>query len=390
VEKEMGRRILAVLLLLVLTFCLFPIAASADTVPYFTFGLDTESAPPDGLVRMEINANRMPDTAAGFRMMVDYDADLLSFVRTETSSQIKTGTMMTNSKSNPIRSVYVCDVDKGTAPVLSGNIISFVFKVRDDAPEGRTEIGAHIDQICNFQAKQLNLNYDEELALNIDPEQTLSGNAYLRSLMPLAGSLTPHFSSDVFEYEMSVDSNINTVEFGAAAGDGGTVKINRKTLGRAGTDTVILATVTSANKKARVQYAVTVHRRGVPAAESETEEISPAPAEAVGAAETPGTKSGGSSGRGVEGTASAATAGKGAGLSEGAEGAYDTRAAVEENPQTVPGLQPPAQGGNGNRNIYIIGNQMPSYVVVLLAVIVLIELGILLAPWLNIHPKKKD
>lgn len=385
----MGKRIFAALLLLTLTFCLPPVVASADTVPYFTFSLDTESAPPDGLVRMEINANRMPDTAAGFRMTVDYDADVLSFVRTETSSQIKTGTMMTNSESNPIRSVYVCDVDKGAAPVLSGNIISFVFKVRDDAPDGRTEIGAHIDQICNFQAKQLNLNYDEDLALDIDPEQTSSGNAYLRSLVPLTGSLTPHFSSNIFEYKMDVDSNVNTVEFEAAAGDGGTVKINRKTLGRAGTDTVILATVTSANKKAQVQYAVTVHRREAPSTESGVEEISSVPAAAVGAAGTPGTKSGGSpSGRGVKGTASAATAAQGAEPSEGVEGIDGTHAAVGGNPQTVLGQPPLAQGGNSNRNIYIIGNQMPSYVVVLLAVVVLIELGILLAPWLN--PKKKD
>lgn len=377
------RRIAAhIILLLLLLTSVIPVTAHADTVPYFTFSLDTASAPADGLVKLQINANPVPDTAAGFRMTIEYDESAVSFVRTETSSQIKTGTMMTNGDVNPIRSVYVCNVDQKTAPVLSGNIISFVFKVHDDAQKGKVTFGAHIDQICNYQAKQLNLNYDEDLTLNIDPELNPSDRAYLTSLYPQTGSLTPSFSSDIFEYEMNVGYDVTSIEFEASAGSGGTVKINRKTLGRAGTDTSIIATVTSADKKAKVQYVVTVHRQAKPS-DSDSGEQQPTKEVLAASGGTAGEPTGRSSGT------------EGEGVSVGKE--------VQTNSQPAPSSAPQAeavQPGNnvqlpltanagGIRNIYIIGNQMPTWVVVIFAAIVLIELGMMLAPWLNIKPKGK-
>lgn len=377
------RRIAAhIILLLLLLTSIIPVTAHADTVPYFTFSLDTASAPADGLVKLQIYANPVPDTAAGFRMTIEYDESAVSFVRTETSSQIKTGTMMTNGDVNPIRSVYVCNVDQKTAPVLSGNIISFVFKVHDDAQKGKVTFGAHIDQICNYQAKQLNLNYDEDLTLNIDPELNPSDRAYLTSLYPQTGSLTPSFSSDIFEYEMNVGYDVTSVEFEASAGSGGTVKINRKTLGRAGTDTSIIATVTSADKKAKVQYVVTVHRQAEPSDSDSGEQQPTKPVLAASGVE-PGKPTSRSSGAAYE-------------APEGNGEQTDSQPASSAAPQagTVQpgnsGQLPLAANAGGIRNIYIIGNQMPTWVVVIFAAIVLIELGMMLAQWLIIKPKGKS
>ncbi len=375
----MRKNFFVVFLLITLFFRFVPLTANAETVPYFTYSLDAQSAAPDELVKLKINANQMPDTAAGFRMIVNYDDTVLSFVRTETSSQIKSGTMMTNSASNPIYSVYVCDVNQNAAPVLSGNIISFVFKVKNDADEGKTVIGAHIDQVCNYQANQLGLNYDEDLTLNIETDEDPSGNAFLTMLDPLKGRLIPDFSSDVFDYSMNVGYDVKTVEFEAAAGDSGTVKINRKTLGRAGTDTDIIVTVTSANKKVKEQYVVTVHRDETPDIAAESTEGKPAPQKTAAVSKPTEIKSGAvTENQEYQPSPQRAETGN----------ANKTVWQSTDGTPVAAGQIQQVSAGRDGRSIYIIGNQMPTYVVLLLVAVVLVQLGMLLSFWLNIKPKR--
>lgn len=247
-------------LLWILLIAWFPAGVHAETMPYFTFSLNTREVSVNDEIKVQINANEMPDTAAGFRMAISYDDTRLSFVRTETSSQIKTGTMDTNSAGNPIYSVYVCNVDKGQAPVLSGNIISFVFKVKESAAEGTAGFHARIDQICNYQEQSLNLDYEEDLSFSVLSAGRLSSAAYLKSLAPVFGQLSPSFSPDTFVYSMEVPSNVSSVEFMAEAGEGGSVSINRRTLGKEGSQTSMIASVTSADGQSVVQYVVLVHR----------------------------------------------------------------------------------------------------------------------------------
>ncbi len=360
-----------------LTFVLlafFSLTVLADeTTPYFTYSLDKQSAASGELVKLKINANHTLDTAAGFRMVINYDDAAVSFVRTETSSQIKSGTMVTNNQNNPIVSVYVCNTDKAAAPELSGNIISFVFKVNDDVTQGKTQIGAHIDEVCNYQAKQLDLSFDEDLTLKVLPQKELSAEACLTELEPYTGTLTPQFSPDVFAYSMHVEYDVTSVEFAAAAGEGGTVKINRKTLKKAGTDTAIVATVTSANKKVTSQYLIIVSR-----AEK--------PVEAVTASSSVTTK-----GKKTSSQKSVRTANK-------VGGKYlSQKPATGETQETSPEIteeeppkaaQQPLYAGHRDRNIYIIGNQMPTYIIGMLTTALCIMIGVALSFWLKIKPKK--
>jgi hypothetical protein len=382
----MKKTFLAVTLTLLLALPIFyPCTAAADqTVPYFTYSLDKQSAVSGDFVKLKINANYHDDTAAGFRMVISYDAAALGFVRTETSSQIKSGTMVTNSDNNPIISVYVCNTDQATAPKLSGNIITFTFKVNDDIQEGKTVIGAHIDEVCNYQSQQLHLNFDENLSLKVKPEEQLSNKAYLTSLIPQKGTMTPQFSPNVLTYFMQVDNTVNSVEFTATAGEHGTVKINRKTLQKAGTDTAIVATVASADKKATSQYVITVSR-----------------------AEKPTASAGSAGGTTAGNKTTSRTGGKDASVkpstekgATGATGEKDGNQAAEEpaSPEDssdgeavaevpVDSPQQHANGAHGDRNIYMIGNQMPTYIVGMLTAALCMMVGIALCLWLKINKK---
>lgn len=366
----MKKCLFIIFLILLLNLMIFPLTAFADeTVPYFTYSLDKQNAVSGDIVKLKINANHKEETAAGFRMNISYDAGNLSFVRTETSSQIKSGTMVTNSQINPIISVYVCNTDKGAAPDLTGNIISFVFKVNDDVDEGKTQIGAHIDELCNYQSEQLDFHFDEDLTLKVEPQQLLSNKAYLTSLLPLNGTLKPGFSQDVMEYSMNVDYDVTSVEFAATAGEKGTVKINRKTLLKAGTDTSIIATVTSADKKSTSQYVITVSR-------AEKLQI------------TSTVSSGGTESKSTTSLTAPEAAEQVIGKSPVLKDSSQVNGTVAEATQaTLPDAtvqQQSADTAHSDRNIYIIGNQMPTYVVGMLTAALCIMIGIALSFWLKL------
>lgn len=375
----MKKRDLRVFLLLLLFSVILRIPAHAATVPYFTYSVDKPSAARGELVKLQINAGQVPDTAAGFRMRVGYHAAALSFVRTETSSQIKSGTMVTNSVSNPICSVYVCNVDQGTAPQLSGNIISFVFQVRDGAPSGDTVINAHIDEVCNYAAKQLDVDIEENLTVSIEPpEEEPSDEAALSRLAPYNGELVPEFSPDVYQYRLSVDYTVESVEFYARAEEGGTVKINRKSLLKPGTDTPIVATVTSADKANQVQYVVLVSRAERPVAAAGLSSGLPRSGEKA-------------SGPEKTNSSQAKLSEKGTAEMPAREDDFSAAAEAENQaqPQTVQtAAQPYTNTGYGGRNIYMIGNQMPVYVNGMLTAALCLMLGVALSLYLKIKPRQ--
>ena len=88
----------------------------------------------------------------------------------------------------------------------------------------------------------------------------LSGDAYLLSLTPATGNLTPAFDPEIYQYNLAVPFEVTTMTFTAEAPEGATYRVNRKNLGAGGSDTVFEITVTAADGETRQVYTVTVHR----------------------------------------------------------------------------------------------------------------------------------
>lgn len=259
----MCKRFMAAFLPLLLAMLFCPLSgAKAATAPYFTFSLDRNEANADDLVRVRVQARAASDPAAGFRARVFYDSDSLSFAGTE-SAGIQSGTLETNSVSDPVCCVYVCNTEHSSAPSLSGNALTFVFQVRSGAKPGQsTAVTADVDQICGYDGGALAPDCEDRMQLRITSRS--SSQAELRNLEPSQGRLSPDFSPDVHAYEMWVPDDVDSVTFGADAFDGGTVKVSRRTLHAAGSDTLIAITVTSGDGNSRAVYQVTVHREEAP------------------------------------------------------------------------------------------------------------------------------
>ena len=89
----------------------------------------------------------------------------------------------------------------------------------------------------------------------------LNSDAYLLSLTPASGTLTPAFDPDVYEYSLTVPFEVTTMTFTAEAPEGATYRVNRKNLGAGGSDTVFEITVTAEDGETKNEYHVTVHRQ---------------------------------------------------------------------------------------------------------------------------------
>ena len=121
-----------------------------------------------------------------------------------------------------------------------------LFRITVTAEDGETKKEYHVT--VHRQEKE-----EEE-----KPE--LSGDAYLLSLTPASGTLTPAFEPDIYQYNLTVPFEVTTMTFTAEAPEGATYRVNRKNLGAGGSDTVFEITVTAADGETRQVYTVTVHR----------------------------------------------------------------------------------------------------------------------------------
>ena len=88
----------------------------------------------------------------------------------------------------------------------------------------------------------------------------LNSDAYLLSLTPATGNLTPAFDPEIYQYNLTVPFEVTTMTFTAEVPEGAAYRVNRKNLGAGGSDTVFEITVTAADGETRQVYTVTVHR----------------------------------------------------------------------------------------------------------------------------------
>lgn len=321
-------------------FAIIPVAA-AD-VPYFIFYADKDAVVANDEVRIKVNANAndLAENIAAFRVIVHFDSSKLTFKRADTSSQVQKDAFQYHAQDDEIIGIYACDGK--TAPKLLGDCITFVFSVQEGSAIGETIVTAQIDQMVDWGIHKLSTVCSDEVRLQIAPP--LSPKALLATLEPVQGTLEPSFSPNIAAYHLNLPSSVTSIEFHASAAEGGTVSINRKTLEKAGTNTVITITVTSADKKSKSQYFVTVSRAAKLTAEAS-----------------------GSQGR---------TGSVTSGVSSKKQAVQSATRSASASP-AISSSQANEAVNQGDRNLYIVGNQMPAYMVGMLVACVCVLVGAL-------------
>lgn len=361
--------------------------------PAFSFRLDRQTASGGGLVQLKMEAGPAGKTAAGFRARVQYDGSALQYVETKTSARLGSGTVRVNGSANPVYAVYVCDVGGKSAPSLSGTVLTFVFQVKSGAGAGSAFLRADADEICDFSGNELAPDCSSTLWLETSP--SLSDEAYLTALEPSAGTLEPAFSPDLYEYRLAVGPEVGSVLFRADAARGGSVRVNRKNLHAAGSETPISITVTSADKSEKAEYVVTVARAerppepkaGDPPPESAGGRENPPPSSAP-AAPGPAKPAASVPPRPPYAAGRISTSGAGA---PGSESGAGTQTSPAWQTASAPEALKAAEGTSFGRapDIVLERSRMPAYLVGMLAAGFCIATGIALFLWLGAPPKKK-
>ncbi len=165
-------------------------------------------------------------------------------------------------------------------PAFSSDVLAYrmvvPFEVQEvffgaEAPEGATVKvnrknlgagGSDTDFLVTVTAEDGKTKQVYTVTVHRSEKVTVPGSddAALLMLSSDQGDLTPAFSSDVFQYRMTVPYEVKQVFFDTDAPQGAKVQVNRKNLGAGGSDTDFLITVTAEDGKTKQIYTVTVHR----------------------------------------------------------------------------------------------------------------------------------
>ena len=263
--------------------------------PVFTTKLVSDQTSPGSEVRVQVFVSPGDRTAGAFLVSCTYDTEAFDYVEVEKSQQL-VGSDVFTYQANPLRTVYTCDTTQGGAPLLSGNILTYVFRTHDDAPEETFRFSLHVEQVYDYDANALPDSSPPDLQVTVErPESssvasvlsaassnpssrasstnpTSSANSSseassqvasprLTMLQPSQGTLSPAFNPEQFQYELTVPATCSEVFFSTAPQNAQiSTEISRYTLNAAGNDTLITATVKSSDGKAKTVYTVVVHR----------------------------------------------------------------------------------------------------------------------------------
>ncbi len=199
-----------------------------------------------------------PINISAYRLKINYDSTKLSYKGLY--SDINNDDFKSYTSSNQTTILYVTSetgfhLNKNS----NKNFLELNFKVLSSSNIGKTTLSASIDGIANYDTEEIPSPSISNLDILVS--QSGDGNCDLYRLETSGYKIYPAFSPDVTKYYVDVPYSKSVIEFNTSPVDSdASVKINRKTLKSAGSSTDINVTVTSADKKSRKIYNVTVNR----------------------------------------------------------------------------------------------------------------------------------
>lgn len=272
----------AAMVLLLVSIPVFA-ALNIHAGPEFSIRAVNKSACAGDEVRVQLTASPGRTAAGAFRCSLQYDATAFEYVTKEDAPQIQ-GADLFVRQANPLISVYTCDTQQGSAAVLSGEVTTYLFRVRQDAEPGTYTFSALTDEVCDFDGKSLpdseNVRAEVQVASAESKsdssssasqaqstvsasEQQSTVEPRLTALLPeddSLGQLKPAFRSEVTSYQITVPETCTEIWFQTQQPDGVAVTVSRHTLQAVGNDTVITITVKTVQKNTQKVYTVIVHR----------------------------------------------------------------------------------------------------------------------------------
>ena len=373
------KRLLGILVTLVLVLCL-PITVFAAEDSGLILQSDAEVAARGASFRLSVSLGESLGEVSAFRARLSYDASYLTLTKVGRSALIRSEDYWCRYTADGANLVFA-SADRPLSS-KSGVCFTLVFDVNEDAAVGNADVLFTMDQIVweNQLTEEAKMS-----SYSIEMERILSTEALLTKLNPSTGTLTPNFSPEVTEYTMTVPYEVKELTFDATAKDGGTVRVNRKNLNKAGEATTYIVKVTSEDGKSVTEYVITATRQPKEVASSQSSSGS-----STGTTGTIGRVPSASSSR----RSSTASSGR-----VGSSGRVTGRTSGRESASSSGGSAEPSGGTNheaeetgnktvivnGNRNVYNNSNPYMAY-----GIGILVGAGTLAAVVIILYGRKRS
>lgn len=254
------RRLINILLFLMVAFVSI-ISAKANSECDVYLKLSNEQIQQGENVTLSLFVKSETDIdIATFGLKIYFDETKLDFKKLEAKSNIDNSEFKYSVKNGVLTVIYLksnegIDINANT----DFEIVDFVFNVLDTSTIGTTEFNADISGIGDNDINEIFCSGISPVSFSIFcPEIS---NCRLKNLKVSEGTLVPDFDPYITEYTLSVPYEVKSIEvFATPQDESDTVKVNRKTLGKAGSYTDINVTVTSADKTKNVVYKINTYR----------------------------------------------------------------------------------------------------------------------------------
>ncbi|MBE6731299.1 MAG: cadherin-like beta sandwich domain-containing protein [Ruminococcaceae bacterium] len=135
------------------------------------------------------------------------------------------------------------------------NMLTLKFKAGENI-KGEGIIKVSVKGALDENGNTLCPDSEGEITISFNPEKE---KAKLTKLVPSAGSLSPAFSSDIYEYKMYVPYSVSSITFSEEHTGEGKVSVNRKNLGSGGSVSEFIITLKDESGE-KTQYKVLVTR----------------------------------------------------------------------------------------------------------------------------------
>ncbi len=185
-------------------------------------------------------------------LQVEYNKKLLSFKDCSFEGNVSNKPL----KLGRCKQFLTIDLDS-SKDILETNEapnLKLVFKVKKDAASCETSV--NVNRIKKEKLNSYNIHIDGNPEID---------KCRLENLVPSAGKLSPPFNPNVFDYELTVDSEVKDLDFNSSPMRQGLItKVNRKRLSAPGKETNIKISVSDPDLKIKKSYNVKVHRKEKP------------------------------------------------------------------------------------------------------------------------------
>lgn len=254
------KRILAFIITISILIVQMPFVKSDDGVNIFIEPSNTTPVKGD-TVSFTFSANSsVEQNIAIFRIHIKFDTSKLLFKSLSPSDGFSKSEFKSNLLGDTLTIIYLTSQEGfSSLPHTDIEIFEIKFKILETASFGDTSISAEIDGIADDSMYEVETNQIEPSHIEISP--VTPSDCTIKTLEPSEGTLYPNFNPNIKEYYIEVGSSVHTIEFFTETTDpNASIKINRRTLNKAGTATSIKITVTSPSGKDKLVYCIAVDR----------------------------------------------------------------------------------------------------------------------------------